>query len=294
MHRLVEPQALHVGPRQRLEQAALARHLGRPHQRLEGDVLGAALRLDALEHFGQRHADPGDHHRPAFHAAHAVDALLELGGLDQVVEVVVGRLADEAVDLDRPGLGLERVRVLGGIALVGAELVEVVVAGDVLEGRQRLVGGGERALGRLQRGSLGACSGKGRRQAGAEPQCGSAGEELPAAQIHLARCDLGWCDVGRASDQHVSEPRSCAESRNRDAARAAEGENHAPDGDVTRSDGCGAAAAVGRNSKAYCAAHRKIGAIRLTPICALRLRRRRARCRRSLRSSSARPGAACS
>ncbi len=58
MHGLVEPQALDVGPGQRLEQAALARHLRRPHQRFERDVLGAALRLDALEHLGRAGSRP--------------------------------------------------------------------------------------------------------------------------------------------------------------------------------------------------------------------------------------------
>ena len=115
--------------------------------------------------------------------------------------VVVGGLGDEAVDLDGPGLGFQRVRVLERVGLVGAELVEVVVAGHVLERGERLVGGGERALGGLQRRGAGA----GRRERGCQrggAEARNAGEEVASAQVGVARCDLGWGDVGWAADQH--------------------------------------------------------------------------------------------
>ena len=171
---------------------------GRPASRTRR-YLALAVGSTRLSSVRQREADPRDHHRPAFHAAHAVDALLERRRLDEIVEVVVPpALPTRPSTLTVQGLVLQGVRVLGGIALVGAEFVEVVVAGDVLEGRGWLVGGGEWALGRLQRCSLRAHPWKRYGQARAEPQCGRAGDELPAAQIHLARSNLGWGDVGGA------------------------------------------------------------------------------------------------
>jgi hypothetical protein len=103
VHGLVEPEALHIGPFEGREERILPRHLGRALQRLESDELGAALRLDAAEDRGERDADPRDHHRPPFDAAHAVDALLERMRLDEVLESVGRGLADETVDLHRPG-----------------------------------------------------------------------------------------------------------------------------------------------------------------------------------------------
>src|SRR5262249_31787685 len=86
---------------------------------------------------------------------HAVDALLELGGLDEVVEVVVRGLGHEAIDLDLPWLYRERVCVPERILLVGAKLVVVVVARDVLERCDRLARRGQSALACLQRGRCG-------------------------------------------------------------------------------------------------------------------------------------------
>jgi len=99
----------------------------------EFDVLRGARRLRAPEQDGQRVADPRDHHRPALDAAERVDALLERRRLQHVVEIQPLRLGHEAVDDHRPRPGPERMGEPHGIALVGAELVEVVVAGDVLE-----------------------------------------------------------------------------------------------------------------------------------------------------------------
>jgi hypothetical protein len=83
----------------------------------------------------RRIADPGNHHRPALDAAQAVHALFERGQLEQAVDVERHRLLDFALDAHRPGTGLEGVGVFGRIGLVGTELVEVVVARGVLEGR---------------------------------------------------------------------------------------------------------------------------------------------------------------
>jgi hypothetical protein len=85
----------------------------------------------------QGEAGPRHLHRPGFDAAEAVEALLERRDLEQVVEAEGARRLDQAGDLDRPRLG-ERVAAgqLPDAALVGGELVEVVVAGGGLLGGQ--------------------------------------------------------------------------------------------------------------------------------------------------------------
>jgi hypothetical protein len=54
-------------------------------------------------------------------------------------------LADRALHGDTPGRGLQAAGVFGRLVFAGAEFVEIVVAGDVLEGR-RLFIGAERAF----------------------------------------------------------------------------------------------------------------------------------------------------
>src|SRR5262249_10254723 len=65
-------------------------------------------------------------------AAQAVDALLELETAEEVVDVEEARLGAQAVDRDGPGPGHEGGSALGRPVLVGRELVEVVVGGDLL------------------------------------------------------------------------------------------------------------------------------------------------------------------
>eukprot|EP01136_Pigoraptor_vietnamica_P026027 Opistho-1_new@80615 len=130
VHGLVDAQALDIGPVERA--AAQARHLGLVGQGHELDEPGLAGGLDAFDEFGQGVADPGDHHGPALDAAQAVDALLQGAELEQAVDVEDARLADLALDADRPGPGLQGVGRAHRVALVGAELVVVVVAAGVL------------------------------------------------------------------------------------------------------------------------------------------------------------------
>jgi hypothetical protein len=61
----------------------------------------------------------------------AIDPLNRGESLEQLVEVVGCGLRDFAHHLDLPGSSLEAAGVGLGVALVGAELVVVVVAGDV-------------------------------------------------------------------------------------------------------------------------------------------------------------------
>ena len=68
-------------------------------------------------HVREREADPGDHHRPTLDAAMAVNALLEREGLDEILERVIGRLGDKAVNLHVPGPGGESMGVLYGSLL---------------------------------------------------------------------------------------------------------------------------------------------------------------------------------
>src|SRR5690606_4931268 len=116
----------------------------------EGDVLRLRGRRELPEYIAQRHAQPWDHHRPAFHAAQAVDALGRRDAVQQVVERQRAGALAFARDLDVPGRGAQGLRRPRRIRLAGAELVEVVVAGDVLVAGERLVGGeaGARLRGR--------------------------------------------------------------------------------------------------------------------------------------------------
>src|SRR5690606_34407688 len=120
MHRLVDAQALAVGPVDRAE--AYARHLHRVGQAGEGDVLRLRGRRELPEYIAQRHAQPWDHHRPAFHAAQAVDALGRRDAVQQVVERQRAGALAFARDLDVPGRGAQGLRRPRRIRLAGAEL----------------------------------------------------------------------------------------------------------------------------------------------------------------------------
>jgi hypothetical protein len=61
-----------------------------------------------------------------------IHALLECLPLEHVLEVHLALFVALAFDGDAPRFGLEALRVALGIVFVDAELVEVVVAGDVL------------------------------------------------------------------------------------------------------------------------------------------------------------------
>ena len=104
MHGLVEPQAFDVGPVEAAaeEPGLLAGELVGIVQRDELHEPGVAHRLHLLEECREREPDPRDDHGPRLDAAERVDALLEREHAQQLVDVVGLRLADEAIDLDRP------------------------------------------------------------------------------------------------------------------------------------------------------------------------------------------------
>ncbi|EAU65733.1 conserved hypothetical protein [Stigmatella aurantiaca DW4/3-1] len=171
--RLVQAQPFHIGPVQHA--ALLTGHLLRVLQGGEGHVLRTARGLHALDQLPQRDAQPGDDHGPGLHAAHPVDALLRREPGEELVDVHRLRLVHLAVHDDGPGPRLERMGVLDRIPLVEPELIEVVVGGDVVVGRLRLVRVvrpqgflGDRRLirGRLGGPCLASCFGRGRCFAG--------------------------------------------------------------------------------------------------------------------------------
>src|SRR5581483_12246150 len=157
-----------------------------------------------------RVADPRNHHRPAFDATVAVDAVLQRRKLQQGVDIKFLRLIYIAFDRNRPR---PRAQALGQVrrrVLVGAEFVEVVVIGDVFVGRLLLIGR-KRAL---NRGKLG--SGLDRRWRRNSPQtlAGDRGagsysrsrHELAAVHVNTLRGDFGREYVGGLLDQHKVVP----------------------------------------------------------------------------------------
>jgi hypothetical protein len=112
----------------------------------ELDVFGVRERVALLDEFGERVADPGNDHAPALDAAEAVGAVFERVQLEQGVDVEgLGGLT-RPVTLTVQGRVGRHACVLGGVGFVGAELVEVVVVGDVLEAGEVFAGGGEGLL----------------------------------------------------------------------------------------------------------------------------------------------------
>src|SRR5258705_417866 len=91
---------------------------------LSGVGLTLGERLAEVDELGEGVAVPGDDHGPGFDAAMAVDAGFEGAVVEEVVDVDGLGLFDHAGDLDGPGAGLEGVGVVGGVGLVGAELVK--------------------------------------------------------------------------------------------------------------------------------------------------------------------------
>ena len=196
MHRLVQAQTFDIRPVERGDRQS--RHLLLVGQGGEFDVLGAAGRLDALDQLGQRQANPRNDHRPAFDTAHAVDALFKRREFEQFVDVVDPGVLDQAFDRHRPRPGNQRSGASRRVGLVGAELVVVVVRGDVLVRRHLFVEHELRVgfCSQLDAACVGRCRfGKGaarkqRRQRGAKgPGCGGT-DQRTALLEHVARRDL--------------------------------------------------------------------------------------------------------
>ena len=152
MHRLVHAQALDIWPVEHRE--ALPGHLLRVVQGRETQVPGARGRLEALDQVAEREADPRHHHRPGLDATQPVDALFERMWPQQVVQRIGPGDLGLAVNGHVPRAGPEVPGVLGWITLVGAELVEVVVAGNLRQ-RVLLLVGRVAGIGRRAQGAHG-------------------------------------------------------------------------------------------------------------------------------------------
>ncbi|MNQ84224.1 hypothetical protein D3C85_993450 [compost metagenome] len=138
VHRLVEAQALHIGVIDAAAEGAggLSRQLLGIIEGLERHELGATVGLGPADQIRQRDAAPGQHHGPGLHAAQPVDPLLQGTLVDEIPHIQGKGVGHLPLDLERPGLGLEVMAIAGRIPLVGAELIEVVVAGRLLQRRQ--------------------------------------------------------------------------------------------------------------------------------------------------------------
>ena len=115
------------------------------------------------------------------------------------------------VHLHRPRPHLQRTRVPRRILLVGAELVEVVVAGDVLE-RVLLLGGAERALRHVGERRLGRDRGVERTGEPAAERDAGAGrggrlDELAPVEVERLGRDLGRGNLSACLDEHVGPRR---------------------------------------------------------------------------------------
>src|SRR6266849_1291687 len=187
MHRLVEPEPFRIGPvESEAEEAPL---LPRKHLRVdeggELDVLGLPRRLHALEQILQGKAYPRNDHGPRLDAAEPVHALLE-GELQDLLYVEGLGFGAEPLDLDRPWARLQRGLQPLRVLLVRAELVEVVVGGDIFvrgQGIGQREGG---VLGRLEGGELALRVRPGRRQG----QRRGSPDEGSAIEIEPLRGDL--------------------------------------------------------------------------------------------------------
>jgi len=130
VHGLVHAEAFAIGP------VVAAGFVGHDFFVVVGeelDVLCAGEGLAEVDELGEGVAVPGDDHGPGLDATEAVDARFERTIVEEIVDVDGLGLFDHAGDLDRPGAGLEAVGLVGGVGLVGAVLVKVVVGAGLDE-----------------------------------------------------------------------------------------------------------------------------------------------------------------
>ncbi len=186
IHGLIHAEAFGVGP------VVAARRFGHLMLIEEGgelDIFGRGKGLAEVDELGERVAVPGDDHGPGLHAAVAIDAGLDGAVGEKVVDADGAGLLDHAGDVDGPGAGAEGSGVDLGLGFVGAELVEVVVAGGLGLGRLG-VGDGVFAGNGLERGAggvdgagteeAGDVAGQGVAGGGGDAGIGGSGEEAAA------------------------------------------------------------------------------------------------------------------
>ena len=192
MARLIQTQPLTIGPVERA--GFLGAHLRRAEERFEGHILRLRLHPHPVQKVRKRKADPGHDHRPGLDTAETVDAFLKRYALEDVVQPVIPRPVDQPVDLDAPGIGGQRTGIFRRVALAKAELVEIVIAGDVFQIGRRVGRGVVRpGVGQLCR--RGSGDGKPRRP----------GDQRAAVHEDRFRRDIGPLEV-RAVASHASFP----------------------------------------------------------------------------------------
>jgi len=214
MHGFIEAKAFDV----RIVEASVTclRHLLRVVKALKGHVFCFGGGFDELENGIERVADPGDHDGPAFDAAMAIDALFERGQLENFVQREFAGSFDFAFDRNSPRGGPEILRIFGGISLLAAELVEVVVVGDIVFGADFFVDRIVAFYSREFRGSV--------NRGGMPEQCGQAfagnggssgdtnsAQKIAAVQVNALGSDLRWSEFRCFLDEHVY----CLESLSR-------------------------------------------------------------------------------
>ena len=136
-------------------------------------------------------------------------------GFHDIVVVVLPWVFALAAHLDGPRARNELVRVARGIALVGSELVEVIVARDVGVGSQLLVDPVLALHDALEPWPLGVRVGRESRRGGARPEGRQTGtehrrggepgritHEPPPVEKDLAGRNLGRQHIARSLDQH--------------------------------------------------------------------------------------------
>ena len=147
----------------------------------------------------EREALPRDHHAPGLDTAVPVDPLLEFVRLDQVVELVAARLVNLPFDLHRPGTGSEVLGIRRRVIFARPELVEIVVAGNRLIGRERIIISCEPSR-RLPGQAL--CQGGPFTYGKQNASPRQAGQEGAPIHIQPLLSSVGGLEVGSAADQH--------------------------------------------------------------------------------------------
>ena len=159
--------------------------------------------------------NPRDHHRPAFDAAQAVNALLHGAPLHHIFQIKSRWLFNQPFNFDAPGGCFQSVRLSCRIRFVGTKFVEVVVRGGVFLRGKFLNGHGPlngRLTGRQRRQFRGSIAlGKSltvppTRQARSSSACTPATQHVTPRCISLFAGDLTAQRVNKAivvvADQH--------------------------------------------------------------------------------------------
>ena len=176
-------------------------------------VLGTRQWFALMDELGERITNPGNYHAPGLDTAMAIDAVFERPQFEQRFNVERLWRFHFALDAHRPGPRGQDAGVLGGLVLLHAKLIEVVVVGDVLKAGQLLAGGGQRAFHGLKLGSgqradarrkdLGQpFRAQGSRTCGQSARSGPAHKASAVEVLVFGRDGGGW-NIRRFADEHV-------------------------------------------------------------------------------------------